>query len=126
LAGRAREALGYCPAHRPPGRTVPPALRDRPLPEHPPVQIERAELFLVPLELREPFETSAGAVHVRSILLVALHGDGITGWGECVALETPHYSPETTETAWAALEGRLLPAVVGTTLTVDTESIEHL
>ncbi len=89
------------------------------------MQIERAELFQVPLELREPFESSAGAVHVRSILLVALSGGGITGWGECVAGETPHYSPETTETAWAALTERLLPTIRGTTLTVDTEAIEH-
>ena len=87
--------------------------------------IERAELYLVPLELREPFESSAGAVHVRSILLVALHGGGMTGWGECVAGETPHYSPETTETAWAALTERLLPSIMGKTLTTDPESLAH-
>ena len=64
------------------------------------MQIERAEVFLVPLRLREPFESSAATVQDRIIMLVALHGDGKTGWGECVAGETPHYSPETTETAW--------------------------
>ena len=77
------------------------------------MQIERAELFLVPLALREPFESSAGTVQKRVIFLVALHGDGKTGWGECVAGETPHYSPETTETAWHVLTRFLLPAVVG-------------
>ena len=77
------------------------------------MQIERAEVFLVPLRLREPFESSAATVQDRIIVLVALHGDGKTGWGECVAGETPHYSPETTETAWHVLTRLLLPAVVG-------------
>jgi O-succinylbenzoate synthase len=77
------------------------------------VQIERAEVFLVPLRLREPFESSAATVQDRIIMLVALHGDGNTGWGECVAGETPHYSPETTETAWHVLTRFLLPEVVG-------------
>lgn len=77
------------------------------------MQIERAEIFLVPLRLREPFESSAATVQDRIIMLVALHGDGKTGWGECVAGETPHYSPETTETAWHMLTRFLLPEVVG-------------
>ena len=76
------------------------------------MQIERAEVFLVPLRLREPFESSAATVQDRTIVLVALHGDGQTGWGECVAGETPYYSPETTETAWHVLTRFLLPAVV--------------
>ena len=77
------------------------------------MQIERAEVFLVPLRLREPFESSAATVRDRIIILVALHGDGKTGWGECVAGETPYYSPETTETAWYVLTRFLLPAAVG-------------
>ena len=77
------------------------------------MQIERAEVFLVPLRLHEPFESSAATVQDRTIVLVALHGDGQTGWGECVAGETPYYSPETTETAWHVLTRFLLPAVVG-------------
>ena len=77
------------------------------------MQIERAEVFLVPLRLREPFESSAATVRDRIIVLVALHRDGKTGWGECVAGETPYYSPETTETAWHVLTRFLLPAVVG-------------
>ena len=77
------------------------------------MQIERAEIFLVPLRLREPFESSATTVQDRLILLVALHGDGMTGWGECVAGETPYYSPETTETACHVITRFLLPEVVG-------------
>ena len=77
------------------------------------MQIKRAEVFLVPLRLREPFESSAATIQDRMIMLVALHGDGKIGWGECVAGETPYYSPETTETAWHVLTSFLLPAAVG-------------
>ena len=77
------------------------------------LMIERAELRLVPLRLRERFEISSGARQDRTIMLLALHGDGHVGWGECVAAEDPGYSYETTETAWHVLTEFLLPAVVG-------------
>jgi O-succinylbenzoate synthase len=35
--------------------------------------------------------------------------DGVTGWGECVAGETPYYSPETADTAWMILRDFLWP-----------------
>ena len=76
------------------------------------MRIDRAELFLVPLRLQEPFETGRGATRDRAILLVALHGEGQVGWGECVAGETPSYTAETTETAWHVLVRWILPAVV--------------
>jgi O-succinylbenzoate synthase len=75
--------------------------------------IRRAELYLVPLRLRERFEISSGARQDRRIMLLALHGDDHVGWGECVASEDPGYSYETTETAWHILTEFLLPGVVG-------------
>ena len=75
--------------------------------------IQRAELLLLPVRLREPFRSPGGFVHERPVILVALHGDGRTGWGECVALAAGGYAPETTESAWAVLSGRLLPALLG-------------
>jgi O-succinylbenzoate synthase len=78
-----------------------------------PLTVERAELRLVPLRLRERFEISSGARQDRTIMLLALHADGHVGWGECVAAEDPSYSYETTETAWHVLTEFVLPAVVG-------------
>jgi O-succinylbenzoate synthase len=75
--------------------------------------VERAELRLVPLRLRERFEISSGARQDRTIMLLSLHGDGYVGWGECVAAEDPSYSYETTETAWHVLTEFVLPFVVG-------------
>ena len=58
---------------------------------------------LILRELRMPlvqfFETSFGRTTERRVVLVTLAGEGLTGWGECVAGEDPFYSPETVETA---------------------------
>lgn len=75
--------------------------------------VERAELRLVPLRLRERFEISSGGRQNRRIILLTLEAGGQTGWGECVAGEGPDYSYETTETAWHILSDHLLPAIVG-------------
>ncbi len=60
-----------------------------------------------------PFETSFGLTSQRRILLIEAEADGIVGWGECVAGETPFYSPETVETAWHILRDFAWPAVRG-------------
>ena len=77
------------------------------------MRIERAVLREVPLVLREPFETSHGRAQERRVLLLTLHGEGLEGWGECVAGSSPSYSPETTDTAWHVLTRIALPRVVG-------------
>ncbi len=77
------------------------------------VKIERAELRQVPMRLKERFEISSGAMHERRVILVTLYGEGLEGWGECVAGEDPAYSSETTETAWHVLTEFILPRIVG-------------
>ncbi len=78
------------------------------------VMIEQAVLREISLDLRETFAISSGSTHARRILLLALRADGVEGWAECVAGETPAYSYETTDTAWSVLTTWLLPDVVGT------------
>jgi o-succinylbenzoate synthase len=65
------------------------------------------------MKLVAPFETSMERTDVRRIVLVEANVEGATGWGECVAGETPSYSPETTETAWHILRDHLWPLVKG-------------
>jgi O-succinylbenzoate synthase len=79
------------------------------------VIIDRAVLREIPLRLREYFEISSGGQQDRRVLLLTLHGEGLEGWSECVAMERPSYSYETVETAWYLLTEVLLPAVVGRT-----------
>lgn len=77
------------------------------------MHIRRAVLREIPLELREYFEISSGGTQARRVLLLTLEGEGVEGWSECVAGETPSYSYETTDTAWHVLTQWLLPALVG-------------
>jgi O-succinylbenzoate synthase len=65
------------------------------------------------MKLVAPFETSSTRTDERRIVLVEASVDGVTGWGECVAGETPGYSPETTETAWHILRDHIWPLVKG-------------
>ncbi|HXO18608.1 MAG TPA: o-succinylbenzoate synthase [Thermoanaerobaculia bacterium] len=78
------------------------------------LQIERIILREIALPLKEPFQISSGTTTDRRILLVELlSADGVEGWGECVAGEGPHYSPETVDTAWLALTRWIAPRVLG-------------
>jgi O-succinylbenzoate synthase len=61
------------------------------------------------MPLVKPFETSMARTQLRRIILVESAVNGVSGWGECVAGETPSYGPETTETAWHILREFLWP-----------------
>jgi len=65
------------------------------------------------MKLVAPFETSMDRTVSRRIVLVQADVDGVTGWAECVAGETPYYSPETADTAWLMLRDFLWPMIKG-------------
>jgi O-succinylbenzoate synthase len=75
------------------------------------MRIREITLREVRMKLVTPFETSMDRTEVRRILLVEANVDGIAGWGECVAGESPFYSPETADTAWYILRDFLWPLV---------------
>jgi o-succinylbenzoate synthase len=80
------------------------------------MKIEAITLREIRMPLVHFFETSFGRTTHRRILLVQLHCQGLTAWGECVAGENPFYSEESIDTAWYVLEKYLAPALVGRTL----------
>jgi O-succinylbenzoate synthase len=76
----------------------------------PPVAVE---LRWVRLELRNPLVAGHATIATREVVLVRVtEPDGTEGWGECVALEQPTYSSETTAGAWAVLRDELGPAAL--------------
>jgi O-succinylbenzoate synthase len=77
------------------------------------MKIERIDLREIHMRLRAPFETSFGVTEHRRILLLQIHADGISGWGECTAPEGPFYISETIDTAWLMLRDFLIPRVLG-------------
>lgn len=85
----------------------------------PPVEIEALALRRIGLPLVTPFRTSFGVERERDIMLIELIARGadgrqVTGWGECVAIAQPTYSPEYVEGAQHVTLRHLLP-----TLTLD-------
>ena len=75
------------------------------------MRVEQLTVRELHMKLIAPFATSMETTAVRRVLLVEAVVDGVTGWGECVAGETPSYSPETTETAWHVLCDHLWPTL---------------
>src|SRR5712675_2692773 len=77
------------------------------------MRIREVTLQEVRMKLMAPFETSMDRTEVRRILLVQADVDGVIGWAECVAGESPYYSPETADTAWLMLRDFLWPLIKG-------------
>jgi O-succinylbenzoate synthase len=76
------------------------------------MSIERFRLHLLDIPLVRPFRTSFGTQHVRDVLLVeAIDSDGVSGWGECVTMAWPGYSPEYTLGAIDVMRAFLIPAL---------------
>jgi O-succinylbenzoate synthase len=77
------------------------------------MRVREITLQEVRMRLVVPFETSVERTEVRRIVLVQADVDGVVGWGECVAGESPTYSPETGDTAWLILRDFLWPLIKG-------------
>src|SRR5262249_51487303 len=80
------------------------------------MKIESIIMREIHLRLKSPFETSFGTVQNRRILLVEVVADGVSGWGEVTAGETPGYNAETTDTAWHIIADFIGPQLQGRTL----------
>jgi o-succinylbenzoate synthase len=77
------------------------------------MRIQNVTLREIQMPLAMRFETSFGETTERRIMLLEVQADGMSGWGECVAAETPYYSPETIETAWHIIRDFLWPQIRG-------------
>lgn len=73
--------------------------------------IDRIELRTVRLPFVKPFTISSATWTAKEALLLRIDGEGITGWGECVADPDPYYASETTTTARHIIIDFLLPLV---------------
>jgi O-succinylbenzoate synthase len=78
-----------------------------------PLPLDALELRLARLPLLEPFEVSFGRMESRLIFLLRLEAGAHSGWGECVAWETPLFSYETVGTARHVIRDFLAPAILG-------------
>ncbi|MDR6226722.1 o-succinylbenzoate synthase [Desmospora profundinema] len=79
------------------------------------MKAERIRLHHIRMQLKQPFANSLTTVTDRDLILVELlTAAGVTGWGECVAFDTPWYTEETVGTAWHMMEDVLMPLLSDT------------
>jgi O-succinylbenzoate synthase len=75
------------------------------------MRIDRVELYQITIPLVAPFETSGWVKTHEERILVALHANGVVGWGEWAG-DGPWYSYETTEVAWLIIHDYLVPMLL--------------
>jgi o-succinylbenzoate synthase len=77
------------------------------------MKIESLALNHLRMPLVAPFETSFGREIDRECVLISIHAEGLTGYGECVATRDPGYNYETTGTALHILKDFIAPLILG-------------
>ncbi len=90
------------------------------------MKIESVELRELAVRLRFRFETSFGSEQDLRKLIVTVRSGGLEGYGEVTAGNEPGYSYETTDTAWTALEGYILPRLLGRELATPAELLARV
>jgi O-succinylbenzoate synthase len=63
--------------------------------------------------LVEPFRISSGAVAEKDGIVVELHSDGLTGYGESSPMAGSFYSSDTPDSSWRELCEVVAPAIIG-------------
>lgn len=81
------------------------------------MKLDSITLTHLRMPLVTAFETSFGRITHRECILVTLHADGLTGYGECVADRDPGYCYETTGTTWHILKDFIAPLILGQDVT---------
>jgi len=78
-----------------------------------PLKIQEIVFTHVRVPLVEPFRISSGVVSEKDGIIVELHSDGLTGYGESSPMAGSFYSQDTPEASWKELCGLVAPALVG-------------
>jgi len=76
------------------------------------MKLNAVELHRVRLPLVSPFRTSFGSQSTRDLVLVRVETPDAEGWGECVAMSEPLYSPEYVDSAAEVIHRFLVPRLV--------------
>jgi len=77
------------------------------------ISIKSIALHHVRVPLLEPFRISNGVISEKDAILVKVKTvNDVVGWGEASPMSGGFYSSDTPESAWSALSGSLIPAVL--------------
>lgn len=86
------------------------------------MKITGVELRRIAVPLVAPFQTSFGTETDRDVLLLRVVTPDAEGWGECVAMDEPLYSPEHVDGAAEVIRKFFLPALAASPA-VDAASV---
>ena len=76
------------------------------------IRVERVVLHRIRIPFRTPFVTAHGTETHKHATIVEVLAGGVTGWGECAALEHPSYTYEYADGAFTMLRDHLIPDVL--------------
>jgi O-succinylbenzoate synthase len=79
------------------------------------MKVDKIVITHVRVPLVEPFRISSGAVSEKDGIVVALHSDGMTGYGESSPMGGSFYSDDTPARSWDELCNVVIPAIIGRT-----------
>lgn len=79
------------------------------------MKIDSVVITHVRVPLVAPFRISSGAVTAKDGIVVALHSDGLTGYGESSPMSGSFYSGDTPARSWEELCNVVVPAITGQT-----------
>lgn len=85
------------------------------------MKIEALDIYRVRLPLLEPWRTAYGSDDTVESVLVRLHAEGISGWGESSPLAMPCYSPEYAAGVFGVIKNCLAPCLLGKTISSGQE-----
>ncbi len=77
------------------------------------MKIDSITLHQLNMPLVSPFETSFGRELDRECIIISIRSEGLIGWGECVADQTPGYNYETVGTAQHIIKDYIAPLMLG-------------
>lgn len=76
------------------------------------MKINAIEILKVQLPMKRTFETSFGKITNKPTVIVKLYSDGLVGYGESAAFDSPLYNPETVDTCIYIIKNFVAPIIL--------------
>jgi len=84
------------------------------------MNIKKVSIFLVDLPMKVAFTTGFGTISTRPTVIVKLEtSNGVIGWGESAALDSPIYNAEDVYTALHVIKDCILPRLLNHNVTLE-------
>lgn len=76
------------------------------------MRIEAVEIRQLDIPMVEPLAAAWGSKHQRTTILVRIIGDGVEGWGECIAFNEPTYMADWSNGEYATMTELFVPTLM--------------